>query len=200
MITLDGTTESTLQSPVHGATTLVEIDFSGGTQRFTNWGDDVVSGGQTYLGRTNLVQISTITESEDPGADAVTFEFPVVNGAMLAACIGAASVWRNRAVRIYLQAMNSSFQPVGTKTLRWQGKLVAVSVDRARGSLVQGGLGTLIVKAQRAGFNHMRRADGLRVSHAQQQIDYPGDLGFQYIEGLIEKPTVWLSKNFQASQ
>lgn len=194
MITLD-TTQHT--QPVCGAHWLIELDFSGGIVYATTAPVDVTTAGHTYTGLGSFVGVSAISESEDASADRVTITVPVVNSAMLAATLGDASTYRGRAARLYLQLFDERFVPVGSRVPRWSGYMEPVRVTRRPAAEGQAGSGTIELPCHRAGMARARNYQGLRLTHAQQQQRYAGDLGLQYMQALIEAPALWLSKRFQ---
>ena len=57
--------------------------------------------------------------------------------------------------------------------------------------------GRVEIPCSRYGMARARNYQGLRHTHAQQQLRFPGDVGLQYMQDLIEKPALWLSKRFQ---
>jgi hypothetical protein len=197
-LTLDGTATARAAAGVAGAHWLLELDFTSGTLYFTTWPLTVVISGNTYLGLGNLLDVSTVGESEDTAADQVTLALNVVNTALLASAIGDATFYRGRAVRLYLQLFDDTYQPVGARVQRWTGTMEKVSVSRTPSPATGGSSsGKIELRCSRSGMSRARNATGLRLTHAQQQQRFPGDMGLEYIQPLIETPALWLSKKFQ---
>jgi hypothetical protein len=46
-------------------------------------------------------------------------------------------------------------------------------------------------------MSRARNTTGLRLTDAQQQQRYAGDVGLAFMQTLIEQPSLWLSKRFQ---
>lgn len=199
MITVDGTAQAAIDADARGFAVLVELDFLGGTQYLTTWPVTIVSGGNTYVGFGNLVSVDGLSESEDRSARKLKLSATIVNQTMLAALIGPANVYRRRRARIYQQLMNSVGVPAGAAIHRWTGFMDKVTVERDAPSSVEGGLGIgrVTLECSRAGAPNSRRASTLRSTHQQQIAKYPGDLGLEYQQELLEKPALWLSKRFQ---
>lgn len=197
-LTLDGTATARAAAGVAGLHWLIEMDFSGGTQYFTTWGDTVIVGANTYVGRGALLTVSNVTESENAAADRLTISLNVVNSALLALAMGAVTTYRNRAIRLYGQLFDDAYKPAGAAVLRWQGYMDKVQISRTP-SPPEGGesSGRIEMQCVRAGQARFRNATGLRLTDAQQQQRFPGDLGLQYVQTLVEKPSVWLSTRFQ---
>lgn len=197
-LSLDGTASARLVAAVRGAHWLVDLDFTTGTIRYTTSPVSIVYAGITYLGFGNLAEVSGVGESEDPNASRVTLGFTAVNSAMIAAGLGNVEAYRGRAVRLYLQLLDETFQPAGAPRQRWAGRMEPVRITRKRAGVAGGsGSGRIEIPCSRAGMARARNALGLRLSDSQQQLAYAGDKGYEYIQTLIEKPTLWLSKRFQ---
>lgn len=199
MITVDGTAQAAIDAGARGFAILVEMDFLSGTQYVTTWPVSIVTAGHTYIGIGSLGSVSGLSESEDRSARKVKLALAIVNQAMLATLIGPAGEYRRRRARIYQQMMTETFVPAGTPIHRWTGFMDKVMVDRDAPSSVNGspGLGQVIVECSRAGVPGSRRKSTLRSTHQQQIAKYPGDLGLEYQQELLEKPSLWLSKRFQ---
>lgn len=199
MLTLDGTASARAAASVAGIHYLVDLDFSTGIQYFTTHAMSIVSGGHTYTAFGDLVEIAGLQESEDQGADKLEMSFTVVNTAMLAALIGPATVYRNRAARLWVQLIDDTYQPAGAAVLRWAGYMDVPRVER-ESAPIEGGFagGKIVLPCWRAGIARLRTANGLRRTHAQQlQRTSGADTGLRYTQQLIEQPALWLSKRFQ---
>lgn len=196
MITM-GTTQH--EQAVLGAHWLVELDFQAATVYLTTAPVNVVAGGHTYTGIGSQLAVSGVAESEDASGERITLSVPVVDVGMLAAVLGPASTYRGRAVRLSLQLFDATFAPVGSPVPRWAGYMEPVKVSRKAGTPEDGGAGTgrIEMPCNRAGMARARNYQGLRHTHAQQQLRFAGDRGFEYMQALIESPALWLSKKFQ---
>lgn len=191
MITLGSSENTSINSGGRGVAWLVDMDFSTGMVRVTTAPVNVVDGGNTYTGVGNIGTVSEIKESGDTGDQKVTVGISVANSAYLASVLGNVANYRNRAITISLGIFDDKFQLVGSKVPRWSGRMEKVNIKRNKDG------GTVEMECCRTGMPRSRVAQGLRLSHAQQQLLFPGDMGLQYIRTLIEKPTLWLSKRFQ---
>lgn len=197
-LTLDATAQARITASVRGVAWLVELDFTSGTLRYTTAPLPIVAGGNTYTALGTLVDVSPVGESENTGAEQITLGFTAVSTAMLAASLGNVEGYRGRAARLNLQLLDDTWQPAGAPVLRWAGTMQPVKVTRTR-SAPEGGasVGRIELPCTRSGMARARNAQGLRLNHAQQQQRFPGDLGLEYVQTLIEQPSLWLSKKFQ---
>lgn len=200
MITLDANALAAVSAAVRGVAHLVTLDFLSGLQRYTTWPTALVVGGNTYIGVGGLGQIAPIGESEDTKTDRLMLSLLVTNSALLAASIGNATEYRGRAVTISLQLMDATFIPTGAAVLRWAGIMDRIKVMRTVPKLLEDGstsTGRIEVECSRSGMARVRHAEGQRLTHAQQQQRFPGDLGLSHVQELVERPQRWLSKKFQ---
>lgn len=196
MLTLDTSAQAQIEASVRGVQWLVALDFVSGMVRYTTNAVDITSGGYTWQGFGSLVGVDGVRESEDGNPGDVTLGLSLVSTAMLAAAIGNVENYRNRSARLSLQLIGPDFQPVGAPVARWAGYMNKVRIKRNTNK-EGGSSGAIQMVCSRAGANRSRAATGLRHTHAQHILRFAGDNGFEYIQTLIEKPAVWLSKRFQ---
>jgi len=196
MLTLDSSAQTQITANVRGVQWLVALDFASGMVRYTTNAVDIPSGGYTWQGFGSVVSVDGVRESEDGASGDVTLGLALTSTAMLAAAIGNVENYRNRSARLYLQLIGPDFQPVGAAVARWAGYMSKVRIRRST-SKDGSSTGKIEMICTRAGANRSRAATGLRHTHAQHILRFPGDNGFEYQQTLIEKPAVWLTKRFQ---
>jgi len=203
MLTWDSNALAAAASGVRGACWLIEANFLSGVQRMTNWPTDVTDpgSGNTFTRAGNALSLAVMNESEDNSPGKLVISISVADGAILAKAIGAASEYRNRSIRAFLQLMTATGVPTGAAKQRYYGYMESTSIERAQPDTrtgKAGGSGVIKITCTKPGLSRSRHDDGLRLTHAQQQIAYPGDNGYEYVPNLIEKPQPWLSVRFQA--
>lgn len=204
---VDTQARAAFTSKARGVGWLIEMEFLAADLvtpepiYMATWPLTEVIDGKTYRGVGNLVQVSQVTESENTTAEKVTISATVVDSAMKALSLGGVERYRNRRVRLYLQMYDDKYRPKGAKILRWSGYMDRVKIPRPRrGSDDRAGApaqGRIEMECSRAGAARSRLAEGWRLTPSQLKTDYPGDLGLDYLQELMEKPTLWLSKKFQ---
>jgi len=155
---------------------------------------EISSGVQTYLALGSLVDVANVQESADTAADHLSIRFTVASASMFAAALVDPAIYRGKAANLSLQLFDTGFQPAGAAVLRWRGYMDRMQISRTTGDEVSG---MIDVQCSRAGMARARRAEGLRLTDAQQQSRYPGDTGLRYVRTLLETPSLWLSKRFQ---
>lgn len=197
-LTLDASAQAAIIASARGAHWLVELDFTGGTVRYTTNALSLTISGNTYTGLGNMADVVGLTESENTTVQKITLGFSIADKAVLAATIGNVESYRWRPMRVYLQLMDATFQPVGAPVQRFAGYMEAVSVKWERADPAGGPRkARLEMPCSRAGTARARHAQGLRLTHAQQLERFPGDMGLQYLQDLVERPALWQSVNFQ---
>lgn len=199
MITPDSGASTALASNARAAHWLVELDFASGTIYFTtNAIDFPPINGHVYKGLGALVSVSVVSESEDPNQTQATLGFSIgTDKALLAACIGPAESYRGKPARLYQQFTDGTHQPAGAPEQRFTGVMEPTSIKWTRDKDTGVMNARLEMPLSRTGLPRSRNALGLRLTHAQQQERFPGDRGLEYLQGLVEKPSLWLSKKFQ---
>ena len=187
---------------VTGMCMLVEMDFKVGTQYLTNAPQNLTIGPLTYLGLGGLIKLPDLHESVDSDEEKLTLGLSIVDTALIALSLGAVDGYRGRPVRIYFQMMSADFLPVGPVVHRWSGSMDKIVINRTPASTESGDDSTGMIEMQcsRSGMARARNYQGLRLTHQQQQLRFPGDTGLRYMRVLIDQPTLWLSKNFQKQQ
>lgn len=187
--------DAQLASGRYASAYLVEMQFASGTLYLCTLPLTVPVAGNTYTGLGRLLRVDPIGTSEDGRADKVKISLSIGDDAVLASVLGNVAGYRGRRVTIWMQLFTDTFKPIGQRRVEWQGYMEPVSVSRSRG---QGGItGRIEMPCTRAGLPRSRNSQGLRVTSAQQQQRYPGDLFCEYIQALVEQPYTWLSKRFQ---
>lgn len=193
-----GTSEADAQLAVGaaGAHWLIELDFAApvGTLYFTTAPTTVDAGGATYLGGRNI-SVAPLAESENNGAQQIVIGLPMTDTSMLGLLLADDSQYRGGRVRLYLQLFDAQFAPVDSRRPRLSGRMEPVRTTRS--NQADGGTGRIELPCTRSGMPHARNFQGLRMTHAQQQTRYAGSMALQYLQDLIDKPALWLSKRFQ---
>lgn len=194
-LTLDTPAASQVATRVYGAHWLIELAFTSGTQRLTTAPVDVVSGGHTWRGAPQI-SVQAVQETEAVGGQRVVLSAVLADSAALGAFLGPSTTYRGRPMRLYLQVFSDVFAPVGAAVYRGLWRMEPVRVIRQPSE--EGPMTSRIeLPCSRSGLNRARMVAGLRSTHQQQQLAYPGDLGLQYRQELIERPALWLSRRFQ---
>jgi hypothetical protein len=168
------------------AVTLVKIEFPSGTVALnsSNWTFTV--SGTTYTGANGLGSISPITDQggELPG---LQLELGWVSSSLLALALDDANEVQGAVVTISTLLLDATtYAQVGV-VVDWIGYAdrmdIAEDGDRCAVSLSCESKGVDLI-----------RGNPLTYNDADQQLLYPGDLGFQYVTSQTDQPVVWPSR------
>lgn len=205
MISIDPAASAILESSATAEAWLVDLYFSDGTYRLTNWPIDMSrptpeGAVGTYTGLGQQLAIGAITATEDAGPGQVGLSIPLAPG-MLAATLGNVESYRGRRARIRYQVIDpQTLQPVGDPVPVYVGEMQPVKVSRTSPSGIGGAVGGRIeMQLTRSGTATARRNDGGRLTDQQQQQRHPGDKGLEYVAALVKGETLWLTVAFQRS-
>lgn len=174
--------------------TLVELAFSTGTARLTNWPHALQFDGYTWDGLGNLASISAVKSSERLEYPSMDLGLYPVNDALLAVLQGEdASTYRGRDVSIYQAALDDELRPLGDPRLTWFGQMSHTFMNTGNG---EGETGSIVLRCEPP-WRDNRSQRSLRLNHAQHVARHPGDTFFSRIEELTGRPVPWLSRRFQ---
>ena len=182
-----------LASPHAAVLYLIQMDFLGGTQRFTNWSHNLDWAGQTWVGLGSILGVSAITQSERMEYPAVEIALNVSNRAHLALALGGAAQYRKRPITIYQCLLDDEFRAVGEPELAWAGEMDQVRLKTGDGEKDDG---AVAMRCELPGRD-TRGPQTLRLNNAQHQARHSGDTFLSRVEKLSGQPVTWLTKRFQ---
>ena len=156
-----------------------ELDFSTGTLYFWNgYGDltmTVRGSSQTFTGLGDLAGISAVTETTEIKASGITLTLTGVKSSLISEALSAN--YTNRNAYVYLGLFDSSKNVISDVYTLFSGKMDVLKInEQAETSTIE-----LAVENRLISFE---RANERRFTHEDQQIDYSGDLGFEFVPDL----------------
>lgn len=160
---------------------LVSLDWpSGMVYAWSGYGD-IVWNGNTYVGTGQVGTISEVRESRDGAANGAVLSLSGIPSSEIAHSLEDNS--QGRSGKIWLGLLTAAGALDGDPYLLFDGFIdVCPSED-------SGDSCTISVKLEKELID--ARARGRRYTHEDQQIDYPGDLGFEFVAGLADKQVTW---------
>lgn len=163
-----------------------ELDFSTGTLYFWNgYGDltmTVRGSSQTFTGLGDLAGISAINETTEIKASGITLTLTGVKSSLISEALSAN--YTNRNAYVYLGLFDTSKNVISDVYTLFSGKMDVLKInEQAETSTIE-----LAVENRLISFE---RANERRFTHEDQQIDFSGDLGFEFVPDLQDKPIVW---------
>ena len=137
--------------------------------------------GHTFLGTGHLGKISEIKESGDLGANGVTLSMSGIPSALVAEAL--ANDAQGQPAKIWIAALAADGSLAADPYLVFDGKIDQTVIEDS------GDTATISVQLQKELVDN--RSGARRYTHEDQQIEYAGDLGFEYVAGLANKTFTW---------
>lgn len=189
------TRDQALAAPHAGVLLLLQMDFSTGTMRLTNWTHSLDYFGYTWQGLGPIVGVSVIQQEEELQFPAVDVQLNLANAGMLSLALGTASTYRRRPITIWQGLLDDEQQPAGDPEVVWAGLMDQVRFNTGTGEPGDDSAAA-VMRCEMPGRD-TRAPLSLRLTHAQHIARHPGDTFLSRQERMKGQPQVWLSKRFQ---
>lgn len=158
---------------------------SGAVRAWSGYGN-LVFDGNTYTGVGDFGGVSEITEGTDQAARGVQFMLSGIPSSLVSTALS--EEYRGRTCSLWLGALNSSGALIADPYLLFSGRMDTMSIEL-------GGDTASITLTGENRLIDLKRVRARRYTHEDQQIDYPGDLGLEYVAGLQDKKIFWGQSN-----
>lgn len=188
---LDAATISELTSSVVRPRFFLEIELdTGSTLNYWTGEQDISWNSKTWLANGFFKSFDQITESKDGGFEGVSVDLVGEPSAIISTILN--SVQRYRRCDLYFGFVSESNAVIASPT-SFQGLIESVSlkdgVDEA----------TVTIRAT-SHLAILEKSVNRRFNAQSQAIDYPNDLGFEYVEKLQDFNGVWAKFNKKKSK
>jgi len=138
--------------------------------------------GQTWTGIGSLGTVSAIPETSDVAAVGVKLALSGIPASLITSALG--EVRQGNPVIIYQGFLTPSGGVVSNPNNAWQGRMDACEI-------AEGGDTAVISITAESRMLDLNRSRERRYEKQDQSIDYPTDLGFDYVPSLQELSIVW---------
>lgn len=173
--------QTAVSAPVVRPAFLVQLNWPSGTvYAWTGYGN-IAWGGHTFIGTGYLGKISEIKESGDLAANGVNLSLSGIPSALVAEALENNA--QGQPAKIWLAAMAADGSFAADPYLVFDGKIDQTVITDS------GDSATITVQLQKELVDN--RSGARRYTHEDQQIDFPGDRGFEYVAGLATKTISW---------
>jgi len=159
-----------------------EGEFASGTLRLWSGVGAISWNGQSWAGAGNLLSISSITETSDVSAVAMTVALSGNVSALIASALAEARL--GKPGKVWLGARDEAGAIIADPYLAFSGRLNVPRIEDA-------GERCAISITYESRLIDLQRARIRRWTHEDQQIDFPGDMGFEYVSGLPDQVIEW---------
>lgn len=158
------------------------FDFTGGEVRVCSNNQDLVWAGQTWTGLGDLVKVERIKETKTVRANGLVVSLNGIPSALIAEVLANRSRGRNCA--LWFGCFDAAGNVIDTPDKRFSGRMdQPVIEDRGEDCDV-----SITAESRLADLQRSRER---RLTHEDQQAEYPGDLGLEFVAGLQNKELVW---------
>lgn len=161
---------------------LVEMDFASGFVRAWSGYGELTWDSKTWLGAGHLMAIDALSEDIDFVANGANLKLSGIPSEYISIALG--QHYQGRPATIYLGMLDSSGAVVADPVPIYAAQMDTMEIDE------DGETAAVIVRVESQAVS-LKRPKEWRYTHEDQQIDYPGDLGFEYVAALQEKDLIW---------
>lgn len=159
----------------------VEIDFPSQFLRLNNSAVSLDWNGYTWLGVGRLGSIDAVDEGSDLQARGISLRMSGIDPASISLALG--TQYQGRAVRLWVAALDAGHAVIADPVLVFWGRLDTMDI-------VMGDTATITLSAE-SRLADWDRPRVRRYNHEDQQIDHPGDLGFEFVPQMVTKELRW---------
>ena len=167
----------------------VELDFSDGVLRLWNgYGNLTMTAGgssQTFTGQGDMLGATEVEETSTLSMSGVTLTLAGIKSSLISTALGAN--YTNRDGAIYLGLFDTSSNVIADVYTLFKGKMDVLNIQEGPETSVI----TLKLESRLITFE---RPSNRMYTLEDQQVDFPNDLGFEFIPDLQERSIVWGKK------
>ena len=160
---------------------LARLDFAAGPVRATSAPFDVTHNDEVYTGVGHLGALSAVPEGAELQGYAVQLTLSGVPVEMISLAL--LDAYQGRDARLYVGLLDEQHLLIGTPLLIYRGRMDTLDIE-------MGSTATLTLTVQ-SRLSDWERPRLLRYTNEQQQADWPGDKGFEFIAQMAEKTIYW---------
>ena len=161
---------------------LVELQFVSGPVRAWSGVGPLSWNGVTWAGVGLLGRVSTVEETLELKAAGASFQLSGIPPELLAPVV--AEPIQSRAALLYLAFFDPDWQVVPEPVLLFRGRMDTVEIADG------GAIATITLYAE-SRLRDLERARVRRYTDADQQAEFPGDLGLSFVASLQEINILW---------
>ena len=177
--------EGAVVKPIIG----IELEFSDGTLRFWNgYGDLTMTAGgssKTFAGAGDMLGVSEIEESSTLSMSGVTLTLAGIKSSIIATALGAN--YTNRKGAIYLGLFDTSNNVIADVYTIFKGNMDVMNIQEGSDTC----LITLKLESRLITFE---KSSNRMYTLEDQKVDFPNDIGFEFIPDLQDKEITWGKK------
>ena len=179
--TLTTAVDTALASGRLPAILMVEMDFPSAFLRLNNSSVSFDWNGSTWLGVGRMGSIDAIKEGADLQSRGLAFRISGIDPATIAVALG--THYQGRSCKVWLAPLTAAHAIVADPVLIFWGRMDTMDIDLGQTATI-----TVNAESRLADWDRPRVR---RYNQEDQQIDYPSDLGFEFVPQMVEKELRW---------
>ena len=177
--------EGSVVKPIVG----IELEFSDGTLRFWNgYGNLTMTAGgssKTFNGAGDMLGVSEIEESSTLSMSGVTLTLAGIKSSIISTALSAN--YTNRKGAIYLGLFDTSNNVIADVYTLFKGNMDVMNIQEGSETCVI----TLKLESRLITFE---KSSNRMYTLEDQKVDFPNDVGFEFIPDLQDKEITWGKK------
>lgn len=167
----------------------IELEISDGTLRFWNgYGNLTMTAGgssKLFLGTGDLLNISSVEETSTLKMNGITISLGGIKSSLISSILSAQ--YTNRLGTVYMGLFDNNKNVIADVYTLFQGKMDVANIQEGpETSVIQINIESRLVQFELP-LNRMYTLE-------DQQIDFPNDIGFEFIPDLQDKEIIWGKK------
>jgi hypothetical protein len=169
------------QSEVIRPVTFIRLNYESGIVTTSSADRDFDFNGETYVGLGNLGTISKIEEAAEVRAMGVTCTLTGIPSEFVSAALG--ENYQGRDARIYLGFLDGNYTLIADPMLVFQGRMDTQDIRLGKDATISVNIESRLVDWERPRVR--------RYTNEDQQNQYPGDKGLEFVSQMVEREIVW---------
>lgn len=162
--------------------TLVDCEFSTGHIYVWSGIGSIPWNSQTWVGLGKFGGISPLPETTEVRADGVQLSLSGIPSDLVTHALE--EIRQGKACLVYFGCLDESGNVIADPFKAFAGRTDTANIDEG------GDTSTIVINVENSLID-LSKPHERRYTHDDQQIDFPGDLGFQFVPSLQEKNVVW---------
>lgn len=159
----------------------VELDFPSQFLRLNNSAVSIAWNGYDWLGVGRLGSIDPVNEGADLQSRGLALRMSGIDPASISLALG--TQYQGRGCKLWLAPLTAEHAVVADPVLIFWGRLDTMDIDIGSTATI-----TINAESRLADWDRPRVR---RYNHEDQQIDYPGDKGFEFVPQMVAKELRW---------
>ena len=159
-----------------------EFSFAGGDLRLWSGIGDKTWNSQTWQGVGYLGKVSVIEEAIEQAARGMDFQLDGIHSELIATVFS--ETYQGRAANVWLAFLNSSEAVIADPIGPFGYLMDTMQIDEGPET------SSVLLRTENR-LRLLEKSSNRRSTHEDQQIDYAGDLGYEFVPALQDKELIW---------